>query len=150
MLDVVTAITGSTPPWKKVWFLMHNRSDRWTLNIEFWCDDLFWIWRTDWLIYDFAHISWFSIIRWEEKRWRGCVYPPSQQPAGKSTNGSFPILLHLWQKSTIVFPSLLILDGQCVQRYLTTFESESISLTLSNSQRKIWEWQKRESLTWNF
>ena len=28
------------------------------------------------------------------QRWRGCVYPQSQQPAGKSTNGSFPIPLH--------------------------------------------------------
>ena len=30
------------------------------------------------------------ITRWEE---RGCVYPQSQQPAEKSTNGSFPIPL---------------------------------------------------------
>ena len=34
-----------------------------------------------------------TITRWEEKRWRGCMYPQSQQPAGKSTNGSFPIPL---------------------------------------------------------
>ena len=26
------------------------------------------------------------ITRWEEKRWRGCVYPQSQQPAGKQTD----------------------------------------------------------------
>ena len=34
------------------------------------------------------------LTRWEEKRWRGCVYPQSQQPAGKSTKGSIPIPSH--------------------------------------------------------
>ena len=35
-----------------------------------------------------------QVTRCEEKRWRGCVYPQSQQPAGKSTDRSFPIQLH--------------------------------------------------------